>query len=262
MIHVQHLTKRFPLSGGGSVTAVDDVSFTVANGEVYGLLGPNGAGKTTTVRMVLGLLVPDAGEATIDGFSSTTAPNEVKRRVGLVSASAGLNQWLTVRELLAYFADIYGVPCDEAERRLLHLANLLGLDRLLNRRCATLSTGQRQRVHLARALIHHPPVLLLDEPTDGLDVLGTQTIVEYIGLLRGEGKAVIVTTHRLDEAERLCDRFGLMHHGRLVSEGTLAELQASTGCTHLVEMFLARAHVGPLLSIMPAPGIRPGQERP
>ena len=111
MIHVQHLTKRFPLSGGGSVTAVDDVSFTVAKGEVYGLLGPNGAGKTTTVRMVLGLLVPDAGEATIEGFSSTTAPNEVKRRVGLVSASAGLNQWLTVRELLAYFADIYGVPC-------------------------------------------------------------------------------------------------------------------------------------------------------
>ncbi len=262
MIEVRHLTKRFPLSGGGTVIAVDDVSFTVANGEVYGLLGPNGAGKTTTLRMLLGLLRPSAGEATIEGYSSTTAPDEVKRRVGLVSASAGLNQWLTVRELLSFFADVYGVPAAEARIRLIQLTRLLGLDKLLNRRCATLSTGQRQRVHLARALIHRPPVLLLDEPTDGLDVLGTQAIVEYIGLLRAEGKAVIVTTHRLDEAERLCDRFGLMHHGRLVSEGTLAELQADTGCLRLVDMFLKLAQVGPLLPGTKENRSDPQEERP
>jgi ABC-2 type transport system ATP-binding protein/sodium transport system ATP-binding protein len=247
MIQVEHLAKVFPLTGGGSLTAVDDVSFTVNAGEVYGLLGPNGAGKTTTIRMILGLLPPTRGTASIAGFSCATEPDEVKRRVGLVSATAGLYPWLTVREMLTYFADVYGVPPDKASTELERLAGLLGLKELLNRRCTALSTGQRQRVHLARALIHSPPVLLLDEPTLGLDVLGSQVVVEYIGLLRDEGKAAIVTTHHLDQAERLCDRFGLLHRGRLVQEGTLDALRAATGCSDLVEMFLKLADVGPLL---------------
>jgi ABC-2 type transport system ATP-binding protein/sodium transport system ATP-binding protein len=247
MIVVQDLTKRFPLAGGGELTAVDGVSFTVPPGEVYGLLGPNGAGKTTTIRMILGLLQPTSGAAMIDGHSSAVAPDEVKRRVGLVSASAGLYQWLTVREMLLYFADVYGVPTDVAEHELQRLSMMLGMGELLHRRCATLSTGQKQRVHLARALIHRPPVLLLDEPTIGLDVLGSQVIVEYINLLKREGKAAIVTTHRLDEAERLCDRFGLMHRGRIVREGTLDELRAATECSNLVEMFLKLADVGAML---------------
>jgi ABC-2 type transport system ATP-binding protein/sodium transport system ATP-binding protein len=247
MIEIRNLTKRFPLAGGRELTAVDNVSFTVADGEVYGLLGPNGAGKTTTIRMLLGLLRPTSGHAYIDGFSSETDPDEVKRRVGLVSATAGLNQWLSVRELLEFYADVYGVPPKQARRRLEELTELLGLGDFLKRRCVTLSTGQQQRVHLARALIHQPPVLLLDEPTSGLDVLGSQAIVEYVGLLRREGKSVIITTHRLDEAERLCDRFGLMHKGKLVREGTLDELRRETGCTNLVEMFLALSKVGPLL---------------
>jgi ABC-2 type transport system ATP-binding protein/sodium transport system ATP-binding protein len=247
MIEVRELTKRFPLAGGGELTAVDGLSFSVAPGEVYGLLGPNGAGKTTTIRMILGLLPPTSGSAAIDGLSSREHPEEVKRRVGLVSASAGLYQWLTARELLLFFADLYGVPPDRAETELVRLADMMGLKPLLGRRCATLSTGQKQRVQLARALIHRPQVLLLDEPTLGLDVLGSQVIVEYIGLLRSEGKSVIVTTHRLDEAERLCDRFGLMHGGRLVREGTLAQLRETTGCAGLVEMFLSLAQVGPVL---------------
>src|SRR5207244_1117850 len=144
-------------------------------------------------------------------------------------------------------ADLYGTPAAAAEEQLQRLAPLLGLTGLLDRRCATLSTGQKQRVQLARALIHRPPVLLLDEPTLGLDVIGSQAVVEYVALLRSEGKAVIVTTHRLEEAERLCDRFGLLHQGRLVREGTLEELQAATGCANLVEMFLSLAHVGPVL---------------
>ena len=248
MIEVRGLSKRFPLAGGRALTAVDDVSFTVAAGEVYGLLGPNGAGKTTTIRMILGLLSPTSGQASIGGYSSASAPDEVKRRVGLVAASAGLYPWLSVRELLAFFADVYGVTPDATAARVERLAGLLGLRELLDRRCVVLSTGQKQRVHLARALIHEPPALLLDEPTQGVDVLGSQTIVEYVGLLRSEGKAVIVTTHRLDEAERLCDRFGLMHHGRLVREGCLAELRQATGCENLVEMFLKLSHVGPLLA--------------
>src|SRR5205085_2092380 len=230
MIEVRDLTKRFPLSGGGDLLAVDRVSFAVRPGEVYGLLGPNGAGKTTTIRMILGLLRPTGGEATIAGFTSATHPDEVKRRVGLVSASSGLYQWLNVREMLLYFADLYGTPPLDAARELDRLSDLLDLKELLSRRCATLSTGQKQRVHLARALIHRPPVLLLDEPTLGLDVLGSQVVREYIEHLRTEGKAVILTTHRLDEAEHQCSRFGLLHRGRLVTEGTLIELRARTGC--------------------------------
>src|SRR4051794_624736 len=161
MIRVEHLTKRFSLPGGGSVIAVNDLSFTVAPGEVYGLLGPNGAGKTTTLRMILGLLTPTAGQASIAGFGSAQSPDEVKRRVGLVSANAGLYAGLTVREMLLFFADLYAVPPDEAAAELDRLTRLLGLGDILDRRCANLSTGQRQRVNLARALIHRPPVMLL-----------------------------------------------------------------------------------------------------
>jgi ABC-2 type transport system ATP-binding protein/sodium transport system ATP-binding protein len=245
MIQVRELTKRFPLSRGDSLLAVDAVSFEVRPGEVYGLLGPNGAGKTTTIRMILGLIPATSGEASIDGFTSATDPDEVKRRVGFVSASAGLYQWLSVREMLLYFADLYGASREQSAGELKFLSKILGLRELLDRRCATLSTGQKQRVHLARALIHQPPVLLLDEPTMGLDVIASQEIVEYFGLLRDHRKAAIMTTHRLEEAERLCDRFGLMHKGRLVREGSLAELRQATGCATLAEMFLKLANVSP-----------------
>jgi sodium transport system ATP-binding protein len=246
MIQVEGLTRRFRVPGG-EVLAVDDLSFTVGPGEVYGLLGPNGAGKTTTLRMLLGLLRPTAGRATIEGFSSLEHPDEVKRRVGLVSATAGLYPHLSVREMLLFFADLYGVPFSGAAGELLRLADLLGLRELLSRRCSTLSTGQKQRVNLARALIHRPPVLLLDEPTLGLDVLGSQVVAEFVSHLRAEGKAVILTTHRLDEAERLCDRFGLLHEGRLVCTGTLAQLRQTTGCGTLVEMFIGLVRPEPAL---------------
>jgi ABC-2 type transport system ATP-binding protein/sodium transport system ATP-binding protein len=247
MIAVERLTKCFPMPGGGTLTAVNNLSFTVNAGEIYGLLGPNGAGKTTTLRMLLGLLRPTSGQASIAGFGSSQHPDEVKRRVGLVSAGAGLYQGLTVREMLLFFADLYAVPPAAAHVELERLAGLLGLEEFLEQRCATLSTGQRQRVNLARALIHRPPVMLLDEPTLGLDVLGSQVVTEYIDHLRGEGKAVIVTTHHLDDAERHCTRFGLLHRGELVSEGTLAELKERTGCGNLMEMFLKLSRIGPAL---------------
>jgi sodium transport system ATP-binding protein len=236
MIDIHELTKQFR-SGRERILAVDRLSFSVAPGEVYGLLGPNGAGKTTTMRMIIGLLQPDSGYAEVAGFRSSDQPDEVKSRIGLVSAGDGIYPWLSVREMLLFFADLYGLPPEQARGNLRLLSQLLDLAKLLDQRCATLSTGQRQRVTLARALIHAPPAMLLDEPTRGLDVLGSQIVVDYIGRLRNQGIAVIVTTHRLDEAERLCDRFGLMHEGRLLHEGTLAELHATTGCKNLVDMF-------------------------
>ena len=236
MIDVRDLTKTFG-AGPSAVVAVDHLDFHVGKGEVYGLLGPNGAGKTTTLRMLLGLLKPTHGDAFIDGFSASKQPTEVKRRLGLVSASAGLYQWLTPRETLAYSADLYAMPPAEVGPRTERLATVLDLSGFLDRRCATLSTGQKQRVNLARALVHDPPIMLLDEPTRGLDVVGSRVIFDYIDLLRQEGKAVIVSTHRLDEAERLCDRFGLLHRGRLRHEGTLAELRLQTGRERLTDMF-------------------------
>jgi ABC-2 type transport system ATP-binding protein/sodium transport system ATP-binding protein len=187
--------------------------------------------------MIIGLLRPDGGHSEVAGFRTADAPDEVKTRVGLVSAGDGVYPWLTVREMLLFFADLYGVPPREANENLQALCELLDLGAIVDRRCALLSTGQRQRVTLARALIHGPPVMLLDEPTRGMDVLGSQVAIDYIGRLRDQGKAVILSTHRLDEAERLGDRFGLLHQGRLRHEGSLAELRATTGCQSLMEMF-------------------------
>jgi ABC-2 type transport system ATP-binding protein/sodium transport system ATP-binding protein len=187
--------------------------------------------------MIVGLLQPDEGYAAVAGFRTSDAPDEVKSRIGLVSASDGVYPWLSVREMLLFFADLYGVAPRQARDNLRSLSGLFELTPLLDRRCALLSTGQRQRVILARALIHAPPAMLLDEPTRGLDVLGSQVVIDYVRRLRDEGKAVIVSTHRLDEAERLCDRFGLLHQGQLRMEGTLDELRAASGCQTLVDMF-------------------------
>ena len=237
MIVVHELSKRFR-AAGEEIIAVNDLSFSVAAGEVYGLLGPNGAGKTTTMRMIVGLLKADGGYAEVDGYRSSTDPDAVKSRLGLVSANDGVYPWLSVREMLLFFADLYGMPHEAAAARLEYLADTFGIRQLLSRRCANLSTGQKQRVILARGLIHDPPVMLLDEPTRGLDVIGSKVVFDYIAHLRNENKAVIVCTHRLDEAQRLCDRFGLLHAGRLWREGTLGELREDTGCESLVDMFL------------------------
>jgi ABC-2 type transport system ATP-binding protein/sodium transport system ATP-binding protein len=250
MIIVDELSRNFT-SSGKTIVAVDRLSFTVKEGEVYGLLGPNGAGKTTTLRMILGLLQPTGGDATVNGFRVSQFPDEVKRRIGLVSASAGLYQWLTPREMLLFFSDLYSVDPAEARERLAMLTDLLDLRRFLDQRCSTLSTGQKQRVTLARALMHDPPIMLLDEPTRGLDVVGTHVIFQYISHLRSLGKAVVVSTHRLDEASQLCDRMGLLHGGTLRYEGTFDELQTATGCLTLFEMFLKLTNqpidrIGPL----------------
>ncbi|MCA9065611.1 MAG: ATP-binding cassette domain-containing protein [Planctomycetaceae bacterium] len=237
LVDVQHLVKQFS-TAVGTVTAVDDVSFSVSTGEVFGLLGANGAGKTTTLRMILGLLQPTSGTATVGGCCVTEQPDEVKRNVALVSASSGLYQWLTPRELIQYFADVYGVPDEVAQPRIEHLIDLFDLKSFCDRRCAGLSTGQQQRVNLARSLVHDPPVIMMDEPTRGLDIVGSKCIFDFTAHLQQQGKAVVICTHHLDEAQRLCSRFGLMHQGRLQLHGTLPELQEATGLPHLTDMLL------------------------
>jgi sodium transport system ATP-binding protein len=237
MLTVHQLAKTFRLEKG-ELKAVNDLSFQVVEGEVYGLMGPNGAGKTTTLRMILGLLAPDSGYAEVNGARTDLDANAVKANLGFVSASDGVYSWLTVREMLLFFADLYSTDPAVAEERLEKLSDLLDVRKLLDRRAGALSTGQRQRVTLVRGLIHDPPVMLLDEPTRGLDVVGCQAIFQYIEHLRSMGKAVVICTHGLDEAERLCDRFGLLHQGSLRHEGTLNELRQQTGREHLVEMFV------------------------
>lgn len=237
MIVNKNLSKTFR-SGRREILAVDDVSFDVGPAEVFGLLGPNGAGKTTMMRMILGLLKPDSGHAEINGHRSDSQPDEIKRQVGFVSASAGVYQWLTGREMLSFFGEIYGLTSQLVRERIDHLGQILDLTNFIDQGCATLSTGQKQRLSLARALIHDPPVMILDEPTLGLDVVGSQVIFDYIGMLKERSKAIILCTHRLEQAQRVCTRFGLMHQGRKVLTGTLEELKQTTGKSDLVEMFV------------------------
>ncbi len=237
MILASHLSKSF-LTRSGTIPAVSDVSFEVSAGEVYGLLGPNGAGKTTTLRMIMGLLPPDSGFVQVGSVDNLAGDSSLRSQLSMISTNDGVYPYLSVREVLLYFADLYRVDYELALERLDRFSKLLGLQKFLDQRCNTLSTGQRQRVVLARGLMHDPPAMLMDEPTRGLDVIGSRTIFQFINLLRDEGKAVLISTHRLDEAERLCDRFGLLYSGRLQLEGTLAELRGKTQRKHLVDMFV------------------------
>ncbi len=237
MISVRELTKEF-VRDGKPFLAVDSVSFEVQPGTVYGLLGPNGAGKTTTMRMILGLMPSDSGYAEVDGFQTSSKSDEVKRRVGFVSATAGIYQWLSGRETLGFFCNIYGLDDQQTSQRIQSVVEMLGCEEFIDQRCGTLSTGQKQRINLARALVHDPPVLLLDEPTLGLDVVSSQIVFEYINAIKDLGKSVILCTHRLEQAENICDQFGLINQGRMAHEGTLAELQSQFGKQTLVEMFL------------------------
>ncbi|MEW6199379.1 MAG: heme ABC exporter ATP-binding protein CcmA [Planctomycetota bacterium] len=238
MIRVEGLTKVFPNPDGSEKTAVDHVSFEVRPGEIYGLLGPNGAGKTTTLRMVSGLLRPTAGQVWINGQEVTGQPEHVKRHIGYLTANTGLYARLTPREMLEYFATLYNLPGETAGRRIAALVEWLDMGSYVGLRCGALSTGQKQRVSIARALIADPPVLVLDEPTLGLDVLSNRLILEFIRTQAEAGKAILLSTHALDEIDRMCRRMGLIHNGRLIAEGELDALRRQTGQQRLSDVFL------------------------
>jgi sodium transport system ATP-binding protein len=231
---VDSLVKRFTAK-----TAVAGLSFSVAAGEIYGLLGPNGAGKTTTLRVLAGILTPTAGSARVAGIDVAADPLEVRRRLGFLTNTTGLYARLTGRELLDYFARLYGLPAADADARVRALARALDLEPFFGRRCEALSTGERQRLSIARAMLHDPAVLILDEPTAGLDVLASRFLRAFVRAERDRGKAVVFSTHYLAEAELLCDRIGLLHQGRLLAEGTPAHLRAAAGdAPSLEEAFL------------------------
>ncbi|MCB9958785.1 MAG: ATP-binding cassette domain-containing protein [Rhodospirillaceae bacterium] len=233
MIQVDHLTKSF-----GRVRAVDDLSFVAPNGTVTGLLGPNGAGKTTTFRVIYGLLRPDSGSASIDGLDVVSQRLAAQRRLGALPDVRGLYPRLTAREHLRYFGQLHGLPVDRLEARIEDLARQIGMTEFLDRRTKGFSRGQELKVALARSLIHEPPNLILDEPTNGLDVVSSRAVRRLIGELRDAGCCIVLSSHIMAEVEAMCDRLVFIAHGRTVMEGTPDELRARTGRDDLEDMFV------------------------
>ena len=238
MIEARSLTKTFRDKKRGEIRAVDSVSFRVAPGQIYGLLGANGAGKTTTLRLLATLLQPTAGTATVAGFDIVAAPEKVRARVGFLATSTALYGRLTAREMIAYFGRLNGLAEAEIKVRLQRLADELDLHEFLDRRCEKLSTGMKQKTSIARTLIHDPAVMIFDEPTLGLDVMAARAIVRFVRDCKGRGKTVIYSTHMMSEVEKLCDTIGIIHGGRLLAEGTLAELRARYGEQDLEDIFV------------------------
>lgn len=236
MLEVRNLVKRFRAPFRGTVTAVADLSFSVASGEVYALLGPNGAGKTTTMRMLATLVVPDTGTILVDGIDARTDPIRARERLAYVPAEAGLPPQLTPHEVVRLFAAIQGVPNGRA--RADALLERLGASSYADTPCSELSTGMKRRVVLARALVHGPQVLLLDEPTDGLDVLGRREVLALVREQAAEGRTIVVSSHIMIEVERVADRIGVVTGGGLVAEGTVPQLLARSGATDLDEAFI------------------------
>jgi len=238
MIEARNLTKTFKDKKRGTITAVENVSFTCQPGQIYGLLGANGAGKTTTLRMLATLLQPTTGSATLAGHDVTTAANEVRANVGFLAASTALYGRLTAREMITYFGHLNGLTDAAIKARVKVLAEELDMTEFLDRRCEKFSTGMKQKTSIARTLIHDPAVMIFDEPTLGLDVMTARAIVKFVRDCRNRGKTVIYSTHIMSEVEKLCDVVGIIHGGRLVAEGTLAELRLRYGEQDLEEVFV------------------------
>jgi sodium transport system ATP-binding protein len=234
MIEAQDLRKSF-----GKVRAVDGVSFAARGGEVFGVLGPNGAGKTTTLRLLATTIKPDGGTAIVRGHDIVREPVKVRENLGVLTSNIGLYPRLTARENVAYFARLYGLSETATKRRIDELFHLLDMRDYADRRADTFSTGMKQKVAIARAVVHDPPVLIFDEPTSGLDVLGARTVVDFIRSCRAEGKCVLLSTHQMVEVAKLCDRVAIIHAGQIRAAGTVPELLARTGAADLEDACMA-----------------------
>ncbi len=224
MIRANELAKRF-----GDLEAVRSVTFTAPDGAITGLLGPNGAGKTTTLRMIASMVRPSAGSALVDGVDAAADPLAARARLGVLSDARGIYARLTARENIAYYGELHGMPRAALAPAIARLAELLEMGDLLDRRTDGFSQGERMKVAIARALVHDPPNVLLDEPTNGLDVMTTRNLREVVRRLRDAGKCVLFSSHVMQEVSALCDAIVIIGKGSVVAQGTSAELLASSG---------------------------------
>lgn len=237
MINVNDLHKSFTAKTG-TVHAVRGVSFTAHDGEITGLLGPNGAGKTTTLRMLYTLMNPESGSITVDGFSTETQSFEVRTRLGVLPDARGVYKRLTARENIAYFGRLHGMSEQAIAAGTERLAKALGMEDFLDRQCEGFSQGQRTKTAIARALIHDPKNVILDEPTNGLDVMTTRGLREFLLQLKAEGRCVIFSSHIMQEVAALCDRIVVIASGSVKANGTPDEIRAQTGESNLEEAFV------------------------
>ena len=233
MIEVRDLHKAF-----GKVKAVDGVSFTARDGEITGLLGPNGAGKTTSLRMLYTLMKPDAGQVLVDGIDANTDPQAVRRRLGVLPDSRGLYKRLSSRENIRYFGRLHGLDDALIGQRIEALSTALEMGDIIDRRTEGFSQGQRVKTAIARALVHDPRNVLLDEPTNGLDVMATRAMRRFLHQLRDEGRCVLFSSHIMQEVAALCDRIVIIARGQVVAEGTPDELREQTGEANLEDAFV------------------------
>ena len=234
MIRVENLHKRF-----GQVVAVDGVSFTAEDGKVTGLLGPNGAGKTTTLRMLYALMRPDQGTIDVDGIDAVRHPQQAQSHLGVLPDVSGLYPRLTPREHIAYYGALHGLSGAVLHNRMAHLLTLLDMDGIADRRTQGFSHGERTKVALARAVVHDPRNIILDEPTNGLDVMSTRAVRDIIRAFRAEGRCVLFSSHIMQEVSALCDHILVIAKGRVVASGTPDDLRTQTGHQNLEDAFVA-----------------------
>ncbi len=234
MIQVQGLSKSF-----GEVKAVQNVTFSASDGQITGLLGPNGAGKSTTLRMLYTLLKPESGTAKVDGFDVRQSPLEVQRRIGVLADARGLYPRLTTRENIRYYGRLHGLEGDTLEKQIDSLLTLLDMQSIANRKTGGFSTGEKLKVAIARTLVHDPKNVLLDEPTNGLDVMSTRAMRQFIQRLRDEGKCVLFTSHIMQEVAALCDQIVIISHGEVSANGSPDDLRKQTGQENLEDAFVA-----------------------
>lgn len=239
MITVERLTKRFADLRQGGVTALDDVNFEVKPGEIFGLLGPNGAGKTTCMRILSTVLKPTSGTAIVAGYNVATHPAEVRGRIGFMSGNTGIYDRMSAWETVEYFGRLYGIPEDRLQERITHLFERLQMTEIRDMLGSKMSTGMKQKVSIARTIVHDPPVMIFDEPTNGLDVLVARKVIDEIRVLRDQGKCIIYSTHIMREVEKLCHRIAIIYKGRILAIGSLDELREQHRCDDLEELFFA-----------------------
>jgi sodium transport system ATP-binding protein len=237
MIEVRSLTKAYSDLMRGEVLALSDVTFSAGAGQVYGLLGPNGAGKTTALRILSTVLQPTSGTASVGGYDVVTQPEMVRHQIGFISANTAVYDRMTAWEMVGYFGRLYGMDEDELRERMELLFERFQMREIRDLLGAKMSTGMKQKVSIARAIVHDPPVLIFDEATTGLDVLVARALLNAVSELRDQGKCILFSTHIMREAERLCDRIAIMHRGNILAEGTLEELRDQQEERDLEELF-------------------------